>query len=101
MFFRLPDDEVGPLRVGELDPAVLRDGPGHLYQGRFDPLRDLRLLLVGSALEPVDVDEGHGLFGCMGWPVGRAPARREPAPARPRGGASASPRSPSWRSSRP
>src|SRR6478735_1329428 len=54
-----PDDEVGLLRVGELHPAVLGGDAGDLDQRRFDPLSDLRLLLVAAALEPVDVDEGH------------------------------------------
>ena len=54
------DDEVGFLRVGELDPAVLGGGAGHLDQRRFDPLGDLRLLLVAATLEPVDLNEGHG-----------------------------------------
>ncbi len=38
---------------------MLGGGAGHLDQRRFDSLGDLGLLLVGPALEPVDVDERH------------------------------------------
>ena len=56
---RLADDEVALRRVAELHPAVLGHDSGLLDQRRFDPLRDLGLLLVAAALEPVDLYERH------------------------------------------
>ena len=57
---RFADDEVGFRGVVELDPAVVRRHAGDLDEGLFDALGDLRLLLVGAALVPVDVNEWHG-----------------------------------------
>src|SRR4051794_2378644 len=98
----LADDEVRLRGVGELHPAVLGCGAGHLDQRCFDPRGDLRLLLVASSLEPVDVHKRHArtLTACRhGATLGRGRhvpggSRRARARARPRGGASASRRRP-------
>lgn len=42
---------------------MLGRGAGHLNQRPLDAFRDFGLLLIGSALEPVDVNEWHLLKG--------------------------------------